>query len=248
MDRMIYVAMSGAKQMLEQQSVVANNIANASTTGFRAQMNAFRAAEVFGDGVATRAFVVDSTTGADFTPGAIQHTGRDLDVAVEGAGWIAVQTADGSEAYTRNGSLKVNVNGMLQTRNGISVLGDGGPISIPADTRITVGGDGTVSTVPTGNTQATQVTAIGRIKLVNPPEAQLVRGDDGLFRLRDGGQAEVDTKVKLQGGSLESSNVNVVESMVSMISIARQFDMQMKILQNADSNDRQASQLLSTAR
>ena len=248
MDRMIYVAMSGAKQMLEQQSVVANNIANASTTGFRAQMSAFRAAEVFGEGAATRAFVVDSTTTADFTPGAIQHTGRDLDVAVEGAGWIAVQTASGGEAYTRNGSLQVNVNGVLQTRNGLSVLGDGGPIAIPADTRITVGGDGTVSTVPTGNTQATQVTAIGRIKLVNPAEAELVRGDDGLFRLKNGAPAEADAKVKLQGGSLESSNVSVVESMISMISISRQFDMQMKILQNADSNDRQASQLLSTNR
>src|SRR5919106_3684712 len=110
MDRMIYVAMSGAKQMLEQQSVVANNLANASTNGFRAQLSAFRAVEVFGEGAATRAFVADSTPGADFTPGAIQQTGRDLDVAIEGAGWIAVQTADGREAYTRNGSLQINVN------------------------------------------------------------------------------------------------------------------------------------------
>jgi flagellar basal-body rod protein FlgF len=248
MDRMIYVAMSGAKQMLEQQSVVANNLANVSTTGFRAQMSTFRAAEVFGEGAATRAFVVDSTHGADFTPGAIQQTGRDLDVAIEGSGWIAVQLADGSEAYTRNGSLQVNVNGVLQTRNGLSVLGDGGTIAVPADTRITVGGDGTVSTVPTGNTQATQVTPIGRIKLVNPPEADLVRGDDGLFRQKSGAPAEVDAKVKLHGGALEGSNVSVVESMVSMIAISRQFDMQMKILQNADSNDRQATQLLSMTR
>jgi flagellar basal-body rod protein FlgF len=245
MDRMIYVAMSGAKQMLEQQSVVANNIANASTTGFRAQMSAFRAAEVLGEGAATRAFVVESTPGADFTPGAIQQTGRDLDVAIEGAGWIAVQMPDGSEGYTRNGSLQVNVNGVLQTRGGLSVLGDGGPIAVPGDTRVTVGGDGTVSTVPTNATQATQVTPLGRIKLVNPPEAQLVRGDDGYFRMRGNATAEVDPKVKVHGGALEGSNVNVVEAMVSMISIARQFDMQMKILQNADGNDRQASQILS---
>ena len=247
MDRVIYVAMSGAKQMLEQQSVVANNLANASTTGFRAQISAFRSAEVLGEGAPTRAFVVDSTPTADFTPGAIQQTGRDLDVAIEGAGWIAVQLADGSEAYTRSGSLQVNVNGQLQTRGGLNVLGEGGPIAIPGDTRITVAGDGTVSTVPNGN-QATQVTAIGRIKLVNPPEAALVRGDDGLFRLRGNAQAEVDPKVKLHGGALEASNVNVVEAMVSMISISRQFDMQMKILQNADGNDRQASQLLSVNR
>ena len=247
MDRVIYVAMSGAKQMLGQQSTVANNLANASTTGYRAQLTAFRAAEVFGDGMATRAFVVDSTPAADFRPGTIQHTGRDLDVAIEGTGWITVQTADGTEAYTRNGSLQVNVNGVLQTRNGLTIMGDGGPIAIPADSRMTVAADGTVSTVPNGN-QAAQVTPIGRIKLVNPPEAELVRGDDGLFRVRSGVPAEADTKVKLQGGALEGSNVNVVEAMVSMISISRQFDMHMKVLQNAEGNERQASQLLSMNR
>ncbi len=247
MDRMIYVAMSGAKQMLAQQGTVANNLANASTTGFRAQVSAFRAVETVGDGAATRAFVVDSTPGADFTPGPIQSTGRDLDVAIEGAGWIAVQLADGSEGYTRNGSLQVNVNGTLQTRSGLSVLGDGGPIAVPPDVRITVAGDGTVSTVPNSN-QATQVQNIGRVKLVNPPEQQLQRGDDGIFRMRAGAQAEVDPKVRLHGGALEGSNVNVVEAMVSMISLARQFDLQMKMLQNADGNDRQATQLLSMNR
>jgi flagellar basal-body rod protein FlgF len=246
MDRVIYVAMSGAKQMLGQQSTVANNLANASTPGFRAQLSAFRAAEVFGDGAATRAFVVDSTPSADFRPGTIQHTGRDLDLAIEGSGWIAVQTANGTEAYTRNGSLQVNVNGLLQTRNGLTVLGDGGPIAIPADSKITIAADGTVDTVP--NNQAAQVTPVGRIKLVNPPEIELVRGDDGLFRLRAGTPADVDGKVKLQAGALEGSNVNVVEAMVSMISIARQFDMQMKILQNAEGNERQASQLLTMNR
>jgi flagellar basal-body rod protein FlgF len=139
------------------------------------------------------------------------------------------------------------VNGLLQTRNGLTIMGDGGPIAIPNDTRITVAADGTISTVPNGN-QAAQVTPIGRIKLVNPPEAQLVRGDDGLFRVRGGAPADVDGKVKLQGGALEGSNVNVVEAMVTMISISRQFDMQMKILQNAESNDRQSTQLLSTNR
>jgi flagellar basal-body rod protein FlgF len=246
MDRMIYVAMSGAKQMLTQQAVVANNLANANTTGFRAQVAAFRSAETLGDGAATRAFVVDSTPGADFTPGAIQSTGRDLDVAIEGAGWIAVQTPDGSEGYTRNGSLQVNVNGVLQTRNGLSVLGEGGPIAIPENVRITVGADGTVSTVP--NTGAQQVQNLGRIKLVNPPEQSLYRGDDGIFRARAGTQVDSDPKVKVQGGSLESSNVNVVEAMVGMIALARQFDMQMKVLQNADGNDRQATQLLSVSR
>src|SRR6266508_3223704 len=181
MDRMIYVAVGAAKQALGQQATVANNLANASTTGYRAQTSAFRAVEVLGDGAATRSFVVDSTPGADFTPGAVQHTGRELDVAIEGEGWIAVQLADGSEAYTRNGSLQVNVNGVLQTRGGLNVLGDGGPIAIPADAQVSIGRDGSVSTVPTGN-RPTQMTPVGRLKLVNPPAASLVRGDDGLFR------------------------------------------------------------------
>ena len=244
MDRMIYVAMSGAKQMLTQQATVANNLANVATTGYRAQVSAFRAAETLGDGAPTRAFVVDSTPSADFTPGAIQQTGRDLDVAVEGAGWIAVQLPDGSEGYTRNGSLQVSVNGVLQTRNGLNVMGDGGSIAVPAETRITVAADGTVSTVPTAGSP-TQVAAIGRIKLVNPPEQSMLRGDDGIFRVRGGGAADADPNVKVHGGALEGSNVNAVEAMVSMIALARQFDMQMKMLQNADGNDRKATELLS---
>lgn len=247
MDRLIYVAMSGAKQTLSQQGTVAHNLANASTAGYRAQTAAFRAAQVEGDGLPTRSFVVDSTPGSDFTPGPIQHTGRDLDVAVEGAGWIAIQAPDGSEAYTRSGSLQISVNGVLQTRSGLNVMGDGGPIAIPADTSVTVGRDGSVSTVPTGN-RPTQMTPVGRIKLVNPPENELVRGDDGLFRLRSGAAAQADASVKLQGGAVEGSNVNVVDAMVSMIALSRQFDMQMKLLQNADSNEQRAAQLLSVNR
>ena len=243
MDRMIYVAMSGAKYSLEQQSTIANNLANANTTGFRAQLTAFRSAETIGDGAPTRAFVVDSTPGSDFRPGVIQQTGRDLDVAVEGPGWIAVQLPNGTEAYTRDGAFQVNVNGMLQTRNGLSVMGDGGPIAVPADVRVTIANDGTISTVPNGGAQ-TQVQVLGRVKLVNPPEQSMYRGDDGLFRVRNG-VADTDPNVKLQGGALEGSNVNVVEAMVGMINVARQFDMHMKVLQNADSNDRQATQILS---
>lgn len=244
MDRLIYVAMSGAKHTMLQQATVSNNLANLTTTGFRAQTMAFRATPVLGEGLPTRAFVIDSTPTADFRPGAIQHTDRDLDVAVEGRGWIAVQAADGSEAYTRGGSLEVSGNGVLQTRSGLNVMGDGGPLAIPPDTRVTVGRDGTVSTVPTGN-QPNQVSALGRIKLVNPDEAQLVRGADGLFRLNAGGAAPADPQVKLIGGALEGSNVNAVDAMVSMIALARQFEMQVKMMQNAESNARQADQLLS---
>ncbi|MDP3688495.1 MAG: flagellar basal body rod protein FlgF, partial [Sulfurimicrobium sp.] len=191
MDRLIYIAMTGAKHTLWQQASTAHNLANVTTTGYRAETNAFRALPVLGEGAKTRAFVVDSTTGADFSPGVIQQTGRDLDMAVQGKGWIAVQAPDGSEAYTRNGSFQINANGVLQTRNGLNVLGDGGPISIPPDNDITVAKDGTISAIPTGQT-LTSVTVLGRVKLVNPPEADLVKGDDGLFRLKSGQPAPAD--------------------------------------------------------
>ena len=173
----------------------------------------------------------------------MQPTGRNLDLAVQGNGWIAVQLENGSEAYTRNGSLKVSPEGILQTRNGLNVAGDTGFITIPPNTEVTIATDGTISTVTSGQLP-NQVAVVGRIKLVNPPEAQMVRGDDGLFRTLDGKPVAADVGVKVASGSLESSNVNTVDAMVSMISLARQFDMQMKMLQSADNNAKQASQLL----
>ncbi|MGK2952701.1 MAG: flagellar basal-body rod protein FlgF [Thiobacillus sp.] len=244
MDRLIYTAMTGAKHILEQQATTSHNLANATTTGFRAQVDQFRAVQVQGAILPTRAFVVDSTTGSDFRGGAIQHTGRELDVAVQGDGWIAVQAEDGTEAYTRNGSLKMDENGVLLTRDGLTVMGDGGPLAIPPGRNIAVAKDGTISLVPDGS-EATGLTAVGRLKLVNPPQTDLVRGDDGLFRLRDGNPADADPNVSLISGSLESSNVNVVDEMVNMISLARQFDMQIKLLQRAEDNDSKAARLLS---
>ena len=246
MDRLIYTAMTGASQVLQQQAVVTENLANASTPGFRAALSTFRAVPVVGEGLPTRTFVVDSTPGADFTPGALQATGRELDVAVQGEGWIAVQGLDGTEAYTRNGSLQISPNGVLQTRTGLNVVGDGGPVTIPPDTQVTFARDGTISTVPSTD-QVTSVIVVGRLKLVNPEPAQLERGGDGLFRLKDGAAAIADANVGIVPGSLEGSNVNTVEAMVSMISLARKFDMQMKMLQNADNNARQASQIMNIA-
>lgn len=243
MDRVIYVAMTGAKYLLSRQGNVAQNLANVSTTGYRAVENAFRAVPVVGEGLPTRTFVVDSTTGSNFAAGPVQTTGRDLDVAVQGAGWIAVQGGDGKEAYTRSGSLQVSTNGLLQTRSGLNVLGDGGPISIPPDSNITIARDGTVSVVSI-IPPPTSVNEVGRIKLVNPDEKQLVRGGDGLFRLGQGGNAPADPAVALAGRALEGSNVSAVEEMMSMISLARQFDIQMQLLNNAQKNATQASQIL----
>jgi len=244
MDRLVYTAMTGAKHILEQQATNSHNLANATTNGFRSQLVSFRAVPVQNAEIPPRAFVVDSTVGADFTTGAMQITGRELDVAVQGKGWLVVERPDGSEAYTRAGSLKLSENGVLQTQNGQNVLGDGGPITIPPDVSIAIAKDGTVSTVPTGN-RPNAVQVVGRLKLVNPPEDNLVRADDGLFRTKDGTVPDADPAVGVAGGMLENSNVNVVESMVTMINLARQFEMQMKLLQNAENNETKASQILS---
>jgi len=243
MDRLIYTAMTGASHVLQQQATVSENLSNASTPGFRAMLSTFRAVPLVGEGLPTRTFVVDSTPGADFTPAAFQPTGRDLDIAVNGPGWIAVIGPDGKEAYTRNGSFQVTPNGVLQTRTGLDVQGDGGPITIPADTEVTFAKDGTISTVPRFG-QATSVVAVGRLKLVNPPAEQLERSGDGLFRMKDGTDAPADANVGVVPGTLEGSNVNTVEAIVSMISLARKFDMQMRMLQNADDNAKQAGRIL----
>lgn len=243
MDRLIYTAMTGAKHIMEQQTSTAHNLANVSTTGFRAQLDSFRAVPIINGGMATRAFVVDSTVGSDFSQGAFQHTGRALDVAVQGKGWIAVQLEDGSEAYTRAGALKTNENGVLQTAGGLSVQGDGGPISIPPDVNVAIASDGTISSTERAGNPG-QASTIGRIKLVNPPDAALVRGEDGLFRLREGGEADADANVRVAGGALEGSNVNAVDAMVNMISLGRQFEMHMALLKNAESNAAKADQLM----
>lgn len=243
MDRMIYTAMTGAKHIMEKQATTSHNLANATTTGFRAQLDTFRAVPVQGADLPTRAFVVDSTVGADFRPGVIQQTGRDLDVAVQGQGWIAVQLEDGSEAYTRNGSFKLSENGILQTQSGQNVMGDGGPISVPPDVALAIAKDGTVSAVSTATKPAIN-TVLGRIKLVNPEQVEMTRGDDGLFRLKSGEPADAAENVNLVGSALEGSNVNVVDEMVNMISLARQFEMHMNLLKNAENNANKASQIL----
>jgi len=246
MDRLIYVSMTGARHALEAQAAVAHNLANATSSGFRAQMNALRAVHLFGEGMPTRAYVVDSTVGTDFRPGTVQQTGRPLDVAIMGQGFLAVQAPDGSEGYTRAGGMNVGPGGILQNSQGHTVMGDGGPIAVPPDVNVTIAKDGTVSAVPSNGRGAVNV--LGRLKLVNPPEASLARGEDGLFRLKDGGAAPADNGVVVASSAIEGSNVNAVEQMVAMISHARAFEAHMKMLSNADQNDRQANQLLSMNR
>lgn len=244
MDKLIYTAASGARHILDQQATAATNLANVNTTGFRAQIDSFRAVPVVAEGALnTRAFVVNAEVGTDFRSGPLQMTGRELDVAIKGKGWIAVQMADGSEAYTRHGALQMNANGLLQTAQGHTVQGDGGPITVPPEVSVSVGGDGTISTIAT-TTKPGAPTVLGRLKLVNPPEQDLVRGDDGMFRLKGGAAAPADPLVAVAGGALEGSNANPVDSMVTMIALARSFELQMSMMKNAENNAAKATQIL----
>lgn len=245
MDRLVYIAMSGAKETLRAQAANNHNLANASTTGFRADLSAFRSLAVQGDGLPSRAYAVDASIGWDGTTGELQQTGRDLDVAVNGPGWLAVQAADGSEAYTRAGDLRVDATGLLATGAGHPVLGDGGPISVPPHAAISVARDGSVSIVPLGQGAQT-ISTVGRIKLVDPPDAALQRGADGLFRMGDGTQAEPDAGVQLVSGAIEGSNVNIAATMTQMIELARRYELQVKAIRTAEEDAGAATRLLQT--
>ena len=238
MDRMIYLSMSGAKATMQRQDALASNLANVSTTGFRAELQAFRAVPVQGSGASTRVYALETTTGYDPTQGPITATGRNLDVAVKGNSWLSVQALDGTEAYTRGGALDLSNDGTLTTRGGLPVLGDGGPLQVPANSVVSIGADGTVSAT-TANGRSS---AIGKLKLVTS-EVPLIRGEDGLFRGASGDLSADDT-ARVQDGALEGSNVSPVETMVAMISAARQFEAQMKMLQTAEANEKAAAQLL----
>lgn len=243
MDRLIYIAMTGAQQLLLQQGQSAHNLANASTTGYKADTTAFRTVPVVGPGLPTRAYAVDTTVGADLAAGGVQPTGRDLDVAIEGEGFLSVLAPDGSEAYTRNGSLQISADGELQTRTGLTVLGEGGPITIPQDSKVSIARDGTVSVVTYGQSAANS-SPIGQLKLVKGGPGDVVKGGDGLFRMKGGAPADADPTVTVTAGALESSNVNAVTAMVDMINLSRQFELQMKLLQDAEGNAARATSLL----
>lgn len=243
MDRLIYTAMTGANASLHRQAVLANNLANASTNGFRAELATTRAVPLRGEGSTTRVFTLEATAGHLDLPGPAQRTGRSLDVMATGKAWFAVQGLDGVEAYTRNGSLEVGADGTLQTTTGLPVLSDGGaPITVPNGAELAFGSDGTVTARVSGQPPSN----IGRLKMVTPTaDDPLQRGDDGLFRPASGNPLANDALARLMPGVLEGSNVNPVEAMVGMIEAARQFEQQMRLLQTAESNDRSAGQLLS---
>lgn len=244
MDRLLYVAMSGARETLRAQTANNHNLANASTTGFRADLAAFQARHVDGDGFASRVYATTSTTGFDVSSGTLVPTGRDLDVAVQGNGYLAVQAHDGREAYTRAGDLRIDSAGILRTGTGLPVLGDAGPVAIPPHASIAIGADGTVSIVPLGQGPETRA-EIARIRLVNPADTDLTKGTDGLLRLKDGSDAPADAAVTLVSGVLESSNVNVADALVHMIELSRRFDLQVRAMKTAEDNGAASARLLS---
>lgn len=243
MDRMLYVAMSGAREIERAQAANTHNLANVHTAGFRADLAAFRAMPVFGPGFPTRVYAMAERPGVDLSPGAIVSTGRELDVAIHGEGFIAVLAPDGTEAYTRRGDLQLGPNGQLQTGDGHAVLGSAGPIAVPPAEKIEIGADGTITIRPLGQA-ANALVVLDRIKLVRPQTTQLVKGADGLLRLKDGTTAEADAGVRLTAGALEGSNVDAVEALVNLIALARRYELQVKLMREAADNDAVSAQTM----
>ncbi len=243
MDRMLYIAMTGAGQTLTAQAVNSHNLANATTTGFKADLSQFRSMPVFGEGFPTRAYAMTERPGVDLSSGGIQTTGRELDLVVDGNGWIAVQDEEGGEAYTRAGDLHLTSNGLLETGSGYLVLGNGGPVAIPPAEKMEIAVDGTISIRPVGQS-AKALVEMDRIKLVKPPLDKLEKGEDGLFRVKGSDILQPDASVRLVSGALESSNVNTVDALANMISLARKFEMQVKTMRTAEENDTAAAQMM----
>ncbi len=246
MDKALYIAMTGAIHNMRSQQGHANNLANVNTTGFKSDWMQARSMPVFGDYYPSRAYALSERPATNVEQGGMIETGRDLDVAVAGKGWIAVQAPDGTEAYTRAGELQIDVNGILRTGNGLAVLGNGGPVAIPPADSITIGDDGTISVVGVGQLPE-EIAVIDRVKLVNPEADQMEKGLDGLMHPRPETDVEnfpAAAEVRLYSGYLESSNVNAVEEMTSILALSRQFEMQVKVMRSADANTEAAARLL----
>lgn len=243
MDKMLYVAMTGASQNALAQKAHANNLANISTSGFQRDLEQARSMPVFGDSFPARAYAMTERPATDFTPGSLMETGRDLDVAIGGDGFIAVQAPDGSEAYVRTASMNIDALGVLRAGNGMPVMGNGGPIAVPPEQKIEVGEDGTLSIRAMG--EGPRVMAeVDRIKMVNPDLKTMTKGPDGLIHTTTGQPAPADANVKLVSGFLENSNVNAVEEMTSVLALSRQFELHVKMMTTAKEGDEAMARVL----
>ncbi|MFV2056294.1 MAG: flagellar basal-body rod protein FlgF [Thiohalomonadales bacterium] len=243
MDRVIYIAMSGANQTLLAQQMNSNNLANANTSGFRTDLHSFRAMPVYGPGYPTRAYAMAERPSVDLTLGTVRNTDRDLDIAIDGNGWMAIQSKDGTEAYTRAGNLSIQPGGILVTGSGSPVMGNGGPIALPPADNIVIGTDGTISITPVGQ-PSTSLVVVDRIKLVRPEQGSIIKGLDGMMRAKNGEEFDANASVKVVSGSLETSNVNIVNTLVNMISLARTYELQIKMMKTSEETDKASDGLL----
>ena len=244
MDKALYISMTGAKNNMLAQTAHSNNLANANTTGFRADFAQARSMGVyFGDGHPSRAYAQTENPATNFIPGPLIETGRNLDVAIEGDGLIAIQDPIGNEAYTRMGDLSVDANGILRTSTGHPVLGSGGPIALPPAEQIYIAQDGSI-TVRVSGSGPDELVNVDRIKLVSPEWRDMQKGEDGLIRLRSGGLAEPDANVTLASGFTEGSNVNAIHEFTEVLSLSRQYEMQIKLMKTAEKNSESSSALL----
>ncbi|MCU7554967.1 flagellar basal-body rod protein FlgF [Alteromonas sp. ASW11-19] len=244
MDKFLYIAASGAKQDLLGTGVRANNLANAQTTGFKAQLEQARAMPAYGEGLPSRVFSMTESPTNNYESGPMIQTGRELDVAIQGNGWFTVQDAQGNEAYSRDGSLQLGPDGMLTDMHGNMVMGDNGPIFLPVPLdNLNFASDGTVSVRPFGAPENVSE-EVGRLGLVNPEYSDLERGRDGLFRMKDGSQAAQDGTVQIRSGMLEGSNVNAVDEMVNMMNLQRHYELQVKMMKQAEELDTRGNMLL----
>lgn len=243
MDKALYIGMSGASQIMRAQTIHAHNLANATTTGFRSDMANAVAMQVYGDGMPSRVYSMTESAGTDFSQGPLQQTGNDLDVAIKGEGWIAVQAEDGTEAYTRAGGMSVSPFGELLTGDGLPVMGNNGPIVLPPFEKLEIGMDGTLSVRELGQGPAVMA-VLDRIKLVNPENVDVMKSADGLFRRLDGQPEIADGNVQVVAGYLEGSNVNIVDAMVGMINLTRSYEMNIKLMQTAEQNSEASARLL----
>ncbi|CAM3964379.1 flagellar basal body rod protein FlgF [Ectopseudomonas alcaliphila] len=235
MDKMLYVSMTGAQNNTLALRAHANNLANVSTSGFRRDFEQARSMPLFGETYPARVFAMSERPATDFRPGSLQETGRDLDVAIGGKGWIAVQAADGSEAYVRTASLNIDALGVLRTGNGLPVMGNAGPIAVPPEQKVEIGQDGTISIRALGE-NPNVLAEVDRIKLVNPDPKSMEKGTDGLIRVKGQPEVEADATVQVTSGFLEASNVNAVEEMTSILSLSRQFELSVKMMRTAEDN------------
>ncbi len=243
MDRFLYLAMSGAKETAYAQAINNQNLANANTHGFRQALADAYTTEVSGPVYDSRDYVQVGDEAIDFTHGTLESTGRDLDVAIEGEGFIAVQASDGGEAYTRAGNLHVDATGVLRTERGLAVLGDGGPITVPPNESLLIGTDGTITIQPQGSAP-NALAAVDRIRLVNPDTKTLKRTDDGLIRAQNTQATPADANVRVVTGMLETSNVNTVAALTRMIELSRTFETQVKMMQTANDTEESHNRLL----